>query len=126
MPANSPLEVDQVFETAMAAGDLEAIVALYEDAAAMPGQPGQPAAIGPDQVREAMRAFVDLKPTNVKLDARVVAEVGDVAVIYNDWSGTANPPGSEAFPISGKAIEVVRRQADGTWKFIFDDPNARG
>jgi len=126
MPEKSPLEVDQFFESALAAGDLEGIVALYEEGAVVPGQPGQPSAVGPDQIREAMRAFTDLRPSNVKLEARVVAEVGDVAILYNDWSGTGNPPGGEAFPLSGKAIEVVRRKADGTWKFIFDDPNARG
>jgi len=26
----------------------------------------------------------------------------------------------------GKAVEVVRRQADGTWRFAIDDPFARG
>ncbi len=28
--------------------------------------------------------------------------------------------------LAGKAIEVVRRQADGTWRFAIDDPYARG
>jgi uncharacterized protein (TIGR02246 family) len=126
MPANSPVEVDQLFESAMATADLEAVVALYEENAVVPGQPGQPTAVGLEQVREAMRGFTDLKPTNIKTAPRVIAQLGDVAVLYNDWSATGNPPGGDAFPLSGKAIEVVRRQADGTWKFIFDDPNARG
>jgi ketosteroid isomerase-like protein len=27
---------------------------------------------------------------------------------------------------AGRALEVVRRQADGRWKFAIDDPFARG
>jgi hypothetical protein len=27
--------------------------------------------------------------------------------------------------LSGKAIEVCRRQPDGTWLFVIDDPYAR-
>jgi len=25
-----------------------------------------------------------------------------------------------------KAMEIVRRQPDGTWRFVIDDPYARG
>lgn len=126
MAATTPLEVDQLFAKAMAAGDLEAIVGLYEPMAVVPGEPGQPAAVGPDQIREAMRPFIDLKPTDVVLAATVVAEFDGVAILYDDWRGTGHAPDGSVVPLAGKAVEVVRRQADGSWKFIFDDPNARG
>jgi len=35
-------------------------------------------------------------------------------------------PDGQPTAMAGKAIEVVRRQADGTWRFIVDDPWARG
>lgn len=123
MPANAPLEVDQLFARALEDGDLEAIVALYEPGAVVPGEQ---TAVGPDQIREAMRPFIDLKPTGVVLAARVVAEVGDTVVLYDDWSGTGHAPDGSDVPLAGKAVEIVRRQADGAWKFIFDDPFARG
>ena len=44
----------------------------------------------------------------------------DLAVLYNDWTITAS-----GLSLSGKAIEVVRRQPDGTWKFVIDDPFGR-
>jgi uncharacterized protein (TIGR02246 family) len=122
--AKTPADVDKLFEKALAAHDLEAIIALYEEGAVVPGQQGT--AIGLDQIREAMRPFVDLKPTNVSLNPTVVAEIGDIAILYDDWSGTGHTPDGQTIPLNGKAIELVRRQADGTWKFIFDDPNARG
>lgn len=126
MAAKTPIEVDQLFAKALEAGDLEAIVALYEPQAVVPGQSGQPPAVGLDQIREAMRPFIELKPTNVVLAATVVAELDGVAILYDDWRGTGHAPDGSEAPLEGKAIEVVRRQADGSWKFIFDDPNARG
>lgn len=126
MAARTSIEVDQLFAKALEAGDLEAIVALYEPQAVVPGQSGQPPAVGPDQIREAMRPFIELKPTNVVLAATVVAELDGVAILYDDWRGTGHAPDGSEAPLEGKAIEVVRRQADGSWKFIFDDPNARG
>ena len=126
MAARTSIEVDQLFAKALEAGDLEAIVALYEPQAVVPGQSGQPPAVGPDQIREAMRPFIELKPTNVVLAATIVAELDGVAILYDDWRGTGHAPDGSETPLEGKAIEVVRRQADGSWKFIFDDPNARG
>jgi ketosteroid isomerase-like protein len=57
---------------------------------------------------------------------KVVQSGEDLAMVYNDWHMSAKRPDGEAVEASGKAIEVVRRQADGTWRFILDDPFARG
>ena len=50
----------------------------------------------------------------------------DIAVLYNDWNLSANGRDGKRIERAGKAIEIVRRQADGTWLFVFDDPYARG
>ena len=49
----------------------------------------------------------------------------DVAVVYNDWSMSAAGPDGVAISLTGKAIEIVRRQPDNGWLFILDDPFAR-
>jgi ketosteroid isomerase-like protein len=41
-------------------------------------------------------------------------------MLYNDWTMTAG--GQTA---AGKAIELMRRQADGTWRFALDAPFGR-
>ena len=55
-----------------------------------------------------------------------VINAGDVAVLYNDWTGSMTGPDGVEMPVTGKAIEVCRRQADGTWLFVVDDPWGRG
>ena len=55
-----------------------------------------------------------------RLHGRLVRVItaGDVALLYTDWESTAGE--------AHKAIELLRRQPDGTWKLIVGDPRARG
>jgi ketosteroid isomerase-like protein len=46
-------------------------------------------------------------------------------MLYNDWQGRATGPDGAPVELTGKAIEVVRRQADGTWRFAIDDAYGR-
>ena len=48
------------------------------------------------------------------------------SVADNDWTETGVGEDGTPFERNGKAIEVVRRQADGSWKYLFDDPYGRG
>jgi ketosteroid isomerase-like protein len=56
---------------------------------------------------------------------KVVEAGDDLAVLYNDWTTTTKSTDGSYVEITHKAIEVVRRQPDGTWLFVFDDPFAR-
>jgi ketosteroid isomerase-like protein len=57
---------------------------------------------------------------------RVVRSAEDLAVVYNDWKLAAVDPNGREVTMAGKAIEVSRRQGDGSWLFAVDDPFARG
>ena len=124
MTANSPLHPDRLLERAMAAGDVDALVALYEDDAVFAAA-GQPAGRGTEAVRAALAPVAGAKP-RIRTNPRVIADFGDLAVLYNDWIETGIDDDGKPFERSGKAIEVLRRQPDGSWKFLFDDPYGRG
>jgi ketosteroid isomerase-like protein len=57
---------------------------------------------------------------------KVVPAGADLALVYNDWTMTGRAADGRSIERTGKAMEVTRRQADGTWRFILDDPYARG
>jgi ketosteroid isomerase-like protein len=57
---------------------------------------------------------------------KVVRAGDELALVYNDWRMSAERDDGQPVEKAGKAIEVVRRQPDGTWRFILDDPFARG
>jgi ketosteroid isomerase-like protein len=56
---------------------------------------------------------------------RAVA-VGDIAILYTDFTGQRRDAVGRPTPMSSRAIEVLRREPDGGWRLIVGDPNGRG
>jgi uncharacterized protein (TIGR02246 family) len=119
MPAKTPEECDHMFEERINAGDLDGLVALYESDATFVPQEGD-ALHGTAAIRQALGGFVAMKPSLKMNIVRVISIGKDLAMIYNDWSMTAGGQTG-----TGKAIELMRRQADGTWRFALDAPFGR-
>ncbi len=94
MPATEPEQMHGLFEQAFNAGDLEALMALYEPDAALIPQPGT-VAEGTAAIRESLRWFLDRRGT-ITLDTRLVLRVGDLAFLANRWSlsGGTMPDGA--------------------------------
>ncbi len=119
MPARTAEECDALFEERINAGDLDGLVALYEPNAAFVPQDGE-VLHGTAAIREALAGFVATKP-RLKMNVTRVIPIGtDLAMLYNDWTMTAG-----AQTATGKAIELMRRQADATWRFVLDAPFGR-
>jgi len=101
-------------------GDLEALMRLYEPDAAFAAQPGILAA-GLSGVRESLRAFTAMKGT---LDLKVtrVLEASDLALVVGTWSFAGTGPEGERVTLTGHNADVLRRQSDGSWRFVIDNP----
>ncbi len=124
MPARTPEECDSLFAVSVDKGDLDGLVALYEPKACLVQQDGTQAS-GAAAIREGLAGLVAMKPKITMNVSKVVSAGDDLAVLYNDWSMTAKGPDGKPTAMSGKAMEIVRRQSDGTWKFVIDAPFAR-
>ena len=122
MPARTPEEVDRCLAEAFRANDLEAIVALYEPGATFVVQPGQPV-MGVAAIRAAIQGFLAMKP-DLHLDVARVIRSDDMALLFSTWTLTGTGPDGKPLRMSGKGVEVVRRQSDGTWRYVIDDPYA--
>ena len=120
MPARTPAECDiQVIE-AVNAGDLESAVALYEPEAAVVSPKGA-TVTGTEAIREVLTSFIAMKPP-ISIEVPSVVQSGDTAVLHSKWSLKGTDASGNSVESAGNGIEVVRRQADGTWKFIIDNP----
>ena len=120
MAARSPEEIDRIFERELNAGNLDGLVALYEPTAAFTVEPGKVVS-GTAAIREAVAGFLALKP-NISLSPRVLANIGDIAMVSSKWKLKGTAPDGNPVDLAGESVEIVRRQADGTWKFIIDSP----
>jgi uncharacterized protein (TIGR02246 family) len=120
MGARTPDEVDRLFAAALNGGDLEGLVALYEPQASLTPQPGT-TVTGTTAIREALSGFVNMKP-RMTITPRLIAQTGDMALVTAQWQLSAAGAGGKPAEMTGRSIEVLRRQADGSWRFVIDEP----
>jgi uncharacterized protein (TIGR02246 family) len=123
MTATNPEDCDRLFAQHVNAGDAAAVAALYEQDGVLllGGETHQ----GPETIRGVLDGMV-AAGTRIEMNVIRVVRSGDLAMVYNDWKMRGPGPDGATQESSGKAIEVVRRQPDGSWKYVLDDPNARG
>jgi uncharacterized protein (TIGR02246 family) len=120
MAARAPEDLDRLFAGAMNAGDLEALVALYEPQASLTPAPGK-VVVGTDAIREALGGFLAGSP-KMTLTPRVVSRSGDLALLTSKWELTMTGPDGKPTKMGGQSVEVARRQTDGNWLFAIDLP----
>jgi uncharacterized protein (TIGR02246 family) len=119
----STVTPEQVLETIVEginSGNLDTLMPLYENEAAFATQPGS-LAHGSPGIRQALAGFISMKG---KLDLEVtrVLEVDDLALVTGTWTFNGTGPDGEAVRLAASNADVLRRQADGTWRFVIDNP----
>ena len=115
MQAQAPSEIHALFLDAFNRGDVEALVALYEPGAVLviSGQ----AAVGYEAIRESYQRML-ARRGRMELETRSVVESGEgLAVLHAGWTLSGSGPTAR-----GVSTEVVRRQPDGSWLFLIDEP----
>ena len=120
MPAHTPEEVQRLWAEAFSAHDLEAVMALYEPEATLIPQPGQ-VVTGTEAIREALSAFLALKP-KFELEFKKAFQAGDIALLFSDWTLSGTDPEGNAIELAGRTSDVARRQPNGSWLVVIDDP----
>ena len=102
MPAREPQDVHRRFVESFNAGDIDALMTLYEPNAAIIPQPGQLVA-GADGVRGVLTQFLALKGT-ITIDTRTVAQAGELALLHSDWALKGTGPEGQPIELSGTRL----------------------
>lgn len=120
MPAQTPDELHTIFLAAFNAGNLDAVMELYEETAVLVPQPGV-ITTGHQANRQALLQFLALKGT-MQMRTAFALKCGDVALLRGEWTLKGTGPDGKPVEMCGKNVEVARRQSDGTWRFAIDHP----
>jgi len=112
--SSGPESVSRQLAEYLEAGDIDGVMSLYEEDAVFLDLHG--GATGLANIRDAHQTFLD-SGLSLTLNAFAAFEADNIALVH--WSWTVHRrDGSSAVGVSA---EVLRRQADGSWKFIIDN-----
>lgn len=114
MAATSPEEICTLFQQYMAEGDLEAVMSVYDPDAVFLNQ-SREVTKGREELQRELAPLVARKP-RFDFTIKQIVEADDIALMHTHW--TVSGPQ----PMQVHAIEVARRQPDGTWRWLIGDP----
>lgn len=109
-----PENVSRRLVSLLDAGDIESVLALYENDAVFADVDG--AVRGHSRIGIAHQEFWSAGNT-LRLNDSVVLETGDIALVHWSWTVTRPDGGT----IDGVSAEVLRRQSNGDWKYVIDN-----
>jgi ketosteroid isomerase-like protein len=112
-PARQPEDLSRLIVERLNAGDIDGLVALYEPDAVLALPNGQ-IATDAGEIREAYEQLVAGRPSFAPGRRLPTLRNGDLALT------------STHLVDGGVTAEVARRQADGTWLWMIDQPSLLG
>lgn len=121
-PAYKPEDCDRIFIRAMTNSDIDAIVALYETDAVFIRPDGK-RATGHGEIRRFLEEEAARKAAyDIQDIVTVLSGDGNIAItrmrISMSWTGRDGKENS----VQTRTMELLRKQPDGTWRFIIDSP----
>ena len=109
----APEDLTRLFVERANSGDVDGLVELYEPDAVMAYPPGSQT-VGHGAIRELFTTMLANRPHFEPEPPLPTVRMGDLAL-------TSTPPTDDA----GARAQVVRRQPDGSWLRIIDQPEFR-
>lgn len=108
-----------VWQERLNSGDLEGLVDLYAEDVTYVNPDGK-LLYGKSAVREDFIGLLSIKP-QIVLGNRRHYLYHDIALTTNHWRMTFVNEDGVKQELTGGGIEVMRKQADGGWRYIIDD-----
>jgi ketosteroid isomerase-like protein len=108
--AMRPEDITRLFVERSNAGDADGVAALYEDGAVLAYPPGHQT-VGRAAIRDLWASVLEHRPHFEPEEPLPTLISGDLAL-------TSTPPKDG----SGARAQVVRRQPDGSWLRVLDQP----
>ena len=118
---NTPTAHVEAMTAAFQTGDLDSVMQSYEAEAAVAFEPNAPVS-DPAMMREIFSQWMSMNPSFTYAGHDVI-EAGDLALHIAPWTMTGTAPDGTAIEQSGLSVSVMRKQSDGSWRLVIDNPH---
>lgn len=109
--------------TAFQNKDIDGVLATYEDNAIVMFEPQKPVQ-GKETLRAVFTQFVGMNP-QYTFSGHEIYISGDIATHIAPWKMVGQLPDGTKIEQSGLSVAVLRKQADGNWLMIQDNPHGQ-
>jgi uncharacterized protein (TIGR02246 family) len=116
----TPESIHEMFETHVNEGNLEGMAHLYEAEAILVEREGKEVS-GSGAIVEFLRGLLSAGP-RLRMRHMKTIVAGDIAVLLSEWQMDCTAPDGSAISDGGHTYDIVRRQKDGSWKIVIDNP----
>lgn len=100
--------------------DINGVMASYEPQAVIVFEPEKPVS-NPTEVREGFSRFFAVSPI-FEYSGHEVFINGNLAMHFAPWVMTGKAPDGTEITQSGLSVAVLRKQPNGKWLMVFDNP----
>ena len=104
-------------------GDIEGVMASYEDNATVVFVPQAPVSDASAR-RERFQNSFRINP-KFAYSGHEVYVVDDIAIHFAPWTMQGKSPDGVTIKRSGLSVAVLRRQKDGRWLMVIDNPHGQ-
>jgi uncharacterized protein (TIGR02246 family) len=100
--------------------DLKGVLASYEPNAVIVFEP-EKAVSGVDAISQGFQGFFAVNP-KFEYSGHEVFINGNLAMHFAPWAMTGKTPDGQEIRQSGLSVVVLRKQGNGNWLMVFDNP----
>ena len=101
--------------------DIEGVMSTYEDGAIVMFEPETPISDS-SLLRESFKNSFTLNPQFTFAEHEVYI-AGDIAMHITPWKMVGKTPDGQDIEQGGLSVAVLRRQSDGKWLMVIDNPH---
>lgn len=116
---NRPDDMHPAISEAYNAGDLEALLALYEPGAAFVIKPGR-VTQGPAELRAALQRLIEARG-RLTIHPQTFIPSDDLVLALGTFTHAGRRRDGTPFELSSRFADVLRRQPDGRWLIAVDN-----
>jgi ketosteroid isomerase-like protein len=104
--------------------DMAGVMASYENGGAVMFEPGN-AIRDPEVIQQMFAGFFQINPNFTYPKGHEVYIANDIALHIAPWVMTGKAPDDTEISKNGLSVAVLRKQANGDWLMVLDNPNGQ-